>query len=1021
MMSSFLLPVQVITGVELAKNRIKNRLVLARPIFPRFAQHALVIAIATIMVGCSSTQVQTNTQKVHGKKTNSQSAKYVSVQSDLDLESADSLEELLQATDMEAVEGDRLAVLRYGNLWKRILVGYRLDLSVSNPRIDAQRNWFVSRQPYINRLSARASRYIYYTVTEAERRGIPTELALLPVIESSYDPFANSPAAAAGMWQFIPSTGREYGLRQNAYYDGRRDVVESTRAAYDFLTNLYRQFGTWEHALAAYNCGGGCVQKAINRNIAQGLPTDFWSLKLPTETMNYVPRFLAVAQMVKNPQNYGVQLPNIANRSHFRSVTLNGPVELDQVVRTTGLSSKEILELNPGFLQGVTAPTGPHRVVIPTSLAMTVDSRLKAIPIVDPSRFGFSSDGSLLAMSQPITQTITQTITRTSAPVVLSTSQAASVMSGSRTNNSGNVTESITVRNNQRLPADAESLAALANQAVVPSSAQIAKVVQNIDRPANSVQNVQKVTTTTSAISQPVVTKTEATTMTVTTRPANTSSTTFTPITGSTTTSPTVSTTNTSAATNSVNTPTITSTITTTTVTPVTTSSEVTQSPIVVAPAQAPNITPIIAMSIDKKTPDSKDSGALVDPLDGKIALTTLQPLPMVTQTKTETTVSSTTVVKPNKLTPIETKVIAEVKAPEKPKGTRTIYTVKAGDTLLGVANKAGLSWRDIAKWNQMDANTNLITGTPLYLYGAKKVVEAPPTSYVVQAGDTLTDVAAKFDLTTRQLAERNDLKVTSNLLIGARLNLIENNEGASSKDSQKDISSKANEKANEQTAVKTDDYAIKRGDTLAKLATRHNLTVAALAKLNDIPANTALRVGDTLSVPVEEKSSKKGNAKAEKLAAEAELANKINTTDYKVKSGESLGRIAARHGLTVVELAELNGIPAQTRIQAGDTINVPAEEKTTSKSSSNTNNKKTSKELKAEKMTTGSEATDKPNITDYKVKSGESLGRIAARHGLSVAALADMNGIPSDAKIQAGDTINVPEASSPTKKKGRG
>ena len=243
MMSSFLLPVQVITGVELAKNRIKNRRLLARPIFPRYAQHALVIAIATIMAGCSSTPVQTNNHKLHGKKSHSSNAQNVGDLNDLDLESADSLEELLQATDMEAVEGDRLAVLRYGNLWKRILVGFRMDLSVNNSRIDAQRNWFVSRQPYIDRLSARASRYIYYTVTEAERRGIPTELALLPVIESSYDPFANSGASAAGMWQFIPSTGREYGLRQNQYYDGRRDVVESTRAAYDFLTNLYKQFG----------------------------------------------------------------------------------------------------------------------------------------------------------------------------------------------------------------------------------------------------------------------------------------------------------------------------------------------------------------------------------------------------------------------------------------------------------------------------------------------------------------------------------------------------------------------------------------------------------------------------------------------------------------------------------------------------------------------------------------------------------------------------------------------------------
>lgn len=991
---------QVITDEKLAENRV-----LARPIFPRYAQGALVIAIATIMVGCSSTPVQTNTQKVHGKKTNSKSVKYVGGQNDLDLESADSLEELLQATDMEAVEGDRLAVLRYGNLWKRILVGYRLDLSVSNSRIDAQRNWFVSRQPYINRLSARASRYIYYTVTEAERRGIPTELALLPVIESSYDPFANSGASAAGMWQFIPSTGREYGLRQNSYYDGRRDVVESTRAAYDFLTSLYKQFGTWEHALAAYNCGGGCVQRAINRNIAQGLPTDFWSLRLPTETMNYVPRFLAVAQMVKNPQNYGVQLPNIANRSHFRQVSLSGPVDLEQVVRTTGLTSKEVLELNPAFLQSVTAPSGPHRLLIPTSLPMTVDNRLKAIQIVDPSRFGYSSDGGLLAMSQPITQTITQTVTRSNTPVLLSTSQAASIMSGTRTNNSSNVTETISVRNNQRIPTDSESLAAMANQAVVPSSARIAKVIENVQ--ARPVVNTQKTTTTTTSVSQPVITKTDATTMTISTRPAVANTVTFTPI--STTITPPV---------NTVSTPTITSTITTNAVSSVSPPSEVTQSPIVVAPAQAPNITPIIAMSIDKKTPD-QTSATLIDPLDGKIALTTLQPQQTVIETKIETKVSNIEVKKPttsdiraNKLIPAETKVIAEVKVPEKPKGTRTIYTVKAGDTLLGVANKSGLAWRDIAKWNQMDANANLITGTPLYLYGAKKVVEAAPTSYVVQAGDTLTDVAAQFNLTPRQLADRNDLKVTSNLMKGARLSLIESKDNASSNDttSAKDSSNKATEKSNEQAATKTDAYTIKRGDTLAKVAARHNLSVSALAKLNEIPANTALHIGDTLNVPAEEKPSKKLTAKAEKQAADSESTDKVNTTDYKVKSGETLARIAARHNLTVAALADLNGIPAQTKIQRGDTISVPAEEKPSKKLSA-----------KAEKQTAKADAADKVNTTNYKVKSGETLARIAARHDLTVAALADLNNIPSDTRIQIGDTISVPETSTPMKKKGRG
>jgi LysM repeat protein/soluble lytic murein transglycosylase-like protein len=932
MRPSFLFPIQVHTDIKFAEiDRV-----LPRPMIMRLAPHALVVAIATIMAGCSSTPVQTNNHKIHGKKVSS-SLKGKVNQDDLDFESADSMEELLQATDMEAVEGNRLAVLRYGNLWKRITVGFRMDLDVENSRINSQRNWFVSRQPYMDRLSARASRYIYYTVTEAERRGIPTELALLPVIESSYDPFASSNASAAGMWQFIPSTGRIYGLRQDQYYDGRRDVVESTRAAYDFLTALYQQFGSWELALAAYNAGGGRIQQAINRNIAQGLPTDYWSLKLPQETMNYVPRFIAVAQIIKDPEKYGVQLPKIANRPHFRSVAMSGPVDLDQVARTTGLSSKEVLELNPAFLQGVTAPAAPFRILIPNTLSFAVDSKLKSLPIIAPSRFGFSAEGdAYLAMNtQPITQSITQTITRSDGSVSTNTtSRAASIMNSSVSSkyagsgsNNGNVTQSVTMSNNQ-IPSDPNALAAMANRATVPSKSRIANAVSNIDSGANSA--VSSVRNTNQALAQPSISNAAATTINITTHPTKALSTTVNP--------------NVSVDKASIG--------------------PATLSPIVAVPSKTIDIVPALAMSIDQKnsnttkatpvlTPSEKSSvvseiksiapvnTVVTDPLDGKIPLTAIQTQQTVLDKKGQTKElsyeqpylkSPTTLdIKNHKLLPAETKIVAEVKEPSKPKGIRTIYTVKPGDTLNSVASKSGLNWREIAKWNQMDANAALMTGTPLYLYGAKKIVVEAPTSYVVQAGDTLTDVAAQFNLSPRQLADRNDLKVTSYLIKGSRLNLVENNDSPSSKS--KEVSNKSVDNSSNSTSMPTEDYKIKSGDSLGKIASRYNLSVSDLAKLNNVPANLELRSGDTISVPVAEKSSKRGDSKiTEQVSVSAE--DKIATADYIVKRGETLGRIAAEHGLTVVALADLNRIPSTTRIQTGDTISVPEVEKAAKKKS---------------------------------------------------------------------------------------
>ncbi len=267
-------------------------------------------------------------------------------------------------------------------LWGRIRAGFTLDpASIDNPRIDQQRIVFASQTRYFELTSARAQRYLYYVVEQLDERQMPLELALLPFIESAYNPQAISSAQAAGLWQFIPSTGRNFSLRQDWWYDGRRDITASTGAALDYLTLLNGYFdGDWLLALAAYNCGEGCVGRAIKRNEALGLPTDYWNLQLPRETMNYVPKLLALAQIVDSPTAYGTVLPSLANEPYFAGVAIDQQIDLHKVAELADLSTDELLSLNPAFNQRVTAPNGEYQLLIPVDHVEQFTAALASLP-----------------------------------------------------------------------------------------------------------------------------------------------------------------------------------------------------------------------------------------------------------------------------------------------------------------------------------------------------------------------------------------------------------------------------------------------------------------------------------------------------------------------------------------------------------------------------------------------------------------------------------------------------------------
>jgi membrane-bound lytic murein transglycosylase D len=270
--------------------------------------------------------------------------------------------------------------VRVTDVWQRIRNGYGIEVSELHNDTQTQLNWFITHPDYVDRVVERARPYLHYIVTELEKRDMPLELALLPIVESGFQPNAVSSSGAAGIWQFIPGTGKVYGLEQNWWYDGRRDVIRSTQAAIRYLQKLHNDFNDWQLALAAYNCGEGTVGRAIKRNIAAGKPTDFWSLDLPRETSAYVPKLLAVAHLVKYPERYDISLSPIANESYLQTVKTHSQIEIALAAKLAGLTPDELYQLNPGYNQFATSPDGPHQLVLPKNKAQAFSAALAKLP-----------------------------------------------------------------------------------------------------------------------------------------------------------------------------------------------------------------------------------------------------------------------------------------------------------------------------------------------------------------------------------------------------------------------------------------------------------------------------------------------------------------------------------------------------------------------------------------------------------------------------------------------------------------
>ena len=274
------------------------------------------------------------------------------------------------------------------DLWARIRGGFAMR-DLDSPLIERHEQWYASRPDYVERMTDRARRYLHYIVGEVERRGMPSEIALLPMIESAFNPGAYSTSRASGIWQFIPSTGKDFGMQQNWWYDGRRDVISATNGALDYLQKLHDMFGDWELALAAYNWGEGAVQRAQERNRKRGLPVNYTSLKMPDETRNYLPKLMAVKNIVANPASFGLVLQSIANEPYFAAVSTTKHIDVKLAAQLADIPMEEFIALNPAHNRPVILQDNSDLILLPINSVETFRTNLEDYdkPLVSWQRY----------------------------------------------------------------------------------------------------------------------------------------------------------------------------------------------------------------------------------------------------------------------------------------------------------------------------------------------------------------------------------------------------------------------------------------------------------------------------------------------------------------------------------------------------------------------------------------------------------------------------------------------------------
>lgn len=347
----------------------------------RIKKQVLSVVLLLALAGCATTSPETTNKTLEPSPVRANAAVVVGSSAIAEPTPAVPADAAQPETDTPPAAATELTTTPdHSDIWARIRAGFSIK-PLDSPLVEKEIQWFANNPEYMQRMMERAKLYLYYIVDEVEKRGMPMEIALLPAIESAYKPHAYSRARAVGLWQFMPRTGRLYGLKANWWYDGRRDVQASTQAALDYLEKLYNDFdGDWHLALAAYNAGEGKVARMMKYNERKGKSTDYQYLKLKRETQHYVPKLMAMVSIVADPAKYGVQLADIPNEPYFARVDTGSQVDLGVVAKLVDVPIDDLHDINPGYTRWATDPNGPHHLLVPVDKKDALIEGLNNLP-----------------------------------------------------------------------------------------------------------------------------------------------------------------------------------------------------------------------------------------------------------------------------------------------------------------------------------------------------------------------------------------------------------------------------------------------------------------------------------------------------------------------------------------------------------------------------------------------------------------------------------------------------------------